>query len=202
MGPPANFYYLFTTKLLLLLQNLLLVTLLLLCGDIEPNPGPETGTTFPCGFCDVDANWSNGGIACEYCDVWYHRSCADLNLSSFNRLASTSTLWIGMKCDSKNFSHHPFHYSLLYLTVSNSFDPLSDSKLTPSDVSLNSTSSFVPKVHSTPISQSFQSLGPPSQNSVSTPSFENSTPPHFDYSPVLGSLGSSLLLYRYFRSII
>ena len=43
--------------------------------------------------------------------------CARLNLSSFNRLASPSMIWICYKCSSKNFSHFPFHYSQLYLTV-------------------------------------------------------------------------------------
>ena len=60
-------------------NKLLTITVLLLAGDIETNPGPEVvQNTFPCGLCVVDANWSEGGIACESCDVWYHRSCADL----------------------------------------------------------------------------------------------------------------------------
>ena len=49
------------------------------CWDIETNPGPKVvQNTFPCGLCEVDANWSNGGIACESCDVWYHRSALTL----------------------------------------------------------------------------------------------------------------------------
>ena len=54
---------------------------LLLAGDVEVNPGPG-GSSFPCGLCEMDANWSNGGIACEHCDVWYHRDCACLNLGA------------------------------------------------------------------------------------------------------------------------
>ena len=42
-------------------NKLLIVTLLLLAGDVEVNPGPG-GSSFPCGLCDIDANWSNGGI--------------------------------------------------------------------------------------------------------------------------------------------
>ena len=109
--------------------------------------------TFPCGLCEVDANWSEGGIACESCDVWYHRSCADLNMSSFNHLASSSRIWICAKCHSSNFSHYPFHYSLLYLTVSNSFDPIS---VLDSDYPIfspdPSSPAFQPKVYSTPTS--------------------------------------------------
>ena len=39
-------------------------------------------------LCEIDANWSNGGISCEHCDAWYHGDCARLKLSSFNRLES------------------------------------------------------------------------------------------------------------------
>ena len=47
-------------------NKLLPITVLLLAGDIETNPGPEVvQNTFPCGLCEVDANWSNGGIACD-----------------------------------------------------------------------------------------------------------------------------------------
>ena len=73
------------------------------CGlcEVETNPGPDStlSSSFPCGLCEVDANWSNGGIACENCDRWYHKSCADLSLSSFNRLAYTSLVWICKQCN-------------------------------------------------------------------------------------------------------
>ena len=49
-------------------NKLLIVTLLLLAGDVEVNPGPGC-SSFPCGLCEIDANWSNGGIACEHYDV-------------------------------------------------------------------------------------------------------------------------------------
>ena len=156
-------------------NKLLTITVLLLAGDIETNPGPEVvQNTFPCGLCEVDANWSNSGIACESCDVWYHRSCADLNMSSFDRLASSSRIWICAKCHSSNFSHYPFRYSLLYLTVSNSFDPIS---ALDSDYSIfspdPSTPAFQPKVYSTPTSTS---PGSQAQNTFSTTSFD---PPTF-----------------------
>ena len=142
--------------------------------------------TFPCGLCEVDANWSEGGIACESCDVWYHRSCADLNMSSFNRLASSSQIWICAKCHSSNFSHYPFHYSLLYLTVSNSFDPISaldsDYPIFSPDPS---SPAFQPKVYSTPTSTfsgsqalntfSTPSFGPPTFSSIVTPDLDPSS---------------------------
>ena len=76
-------------------------------------------------------------------------------MSSFNRLASSSRIWICAKCYSSNFSHYPFHYSLLYLTVSNSFDPISaldsDYPIFSPDPS---SPAFQPKVYSTPTSTS------------------------------------------------
>ena len=168
-------------------NKLLTITVLLLAGDIETNPGPEVvQNTFPCGLCEVDANWSEGGIACESCDVWYHRSCADLNMSSFNRLASSSRIWICAKCHSSNFSHYPFHYSLLYLTVSNSFDPISaldsDYPIFSPDPS---SPAFQPKVYSTPTSTfpgsqalntfSTPSFGPPIFSSIVTPDLDPSS---------------------------
>ena len=168
-------------------NKLLTITVLLLARDIETNPGPEVvQNTFPCKLCEVDANWSEGGIACESCDVWYHRSCADLNMSSFNRLASSSQIWICAKCHSSNFSHYPFHNSLLYLTVSNSFDPISaldsDYPIFSPDPS---SPAFQPKVYSTPTSTfpgsqalntfSTPSFGPPTFSSIVTPDLDPSS---------------------------
>ena len=88
-------------------NKLLIVTLLLLAGDVEVNPGPG-GSSFPCGLCEIDANWSNAGISCEHCDVWYHRDCACLNLSSFNRVVSPSRIWICYKLVLRTFLSFPF----------------------------------------------------------------------------------------------
>ena len=67
-----------------------------------------------------------------------------------------------------------FHYSLLYLTVSNSFDPIS---ALDSGYSIfypdPSTTTFQPKVYSTPTSTS---PGSQAQNTFTTPSFD---PPSF-----------------------
>ena len=123
-------------------------------------------------------NWSNGGISYEHCDVWYHRDCARLNLSSFNRLASPSRIWICYKCSSKNFSLFPFQYSQLYLTLSNSFDSLSDTYFSFEIDSFSSTTPFVPRIHSTPILNSPITLEPPVQNMTST-STQANPPPAF-----------------------
>ena len=46
-------------------NRLLIVTLLLLAGNVEVNPGPG-GSSFLCGLCEIDANWSNRSITCEH----------------------------------------------------------------------------------------------------------------------------------------
>ena len=99
-------------------------------------------------------------------------------LSSFNRFASPSRIWICYKCNSKNFSHFPFYYSQLYLTVSNSFNPLSDTNFTFEIDSFSSTTPFVPGIHSTPILNSPITLEPPVQNMTST-STQYKPPPAF-----------------------
>ena len=50
-------------------------TVIRLVGDVEVNPGPG-GSSFQCGLCEIDVNWSNGGIACKHCGVWYHTGLA------------------------------------------------------------------------------------------------------------------------------
>ena len=67
-----------------------------------------------------------------------------------------------------NLSHFPFHYSQLYLTVSNSFDPLSETNFTFEIDSFSSTPPFVPRIRSTPILNSPITLEPPVQNIIST----------------------------------
>ena len=160
-------------------NKLLIVTLTLIARDVEVNPGPG-GSSFPCGLCEINAIWSNGGIACEHRDVWYHRDYARLNLSSFNRLASPSRIWIFYKCSSKNFSHFPFHYSQLYLTVSNPFDPLSDPNFNFELDSFSSTIPFAPRIQCGILNNTI-SFEPPVQNMTST-STQFDPPPAFNIS--------------------
>ena len=60
--------------------------MLAMAGDVHPNPGHRNADIFPCGFYQIPVSWSNSGIACEECEVWYHRSyaccCVVINPSS------------------------------------------------------------------------------------------------------------------------
>ena len=45
---------------------------LLLCGDVEPNPGPRNDPVYPCGCCERKVNWSHKAICC----VGPHQMCS------------------------------------------------------------------------------------------------------------------------------
>ena len=50
----------------------LLTMLILLAGDIQMNPGPGNRSVFPCGACEIPVTWSQEGVCCNNCSVWYH----------------------------------------------------------------------------------------------------------------------------------
>ena len=79
----------------------------------------------------------------------------------------------------RTFYTFPFNfYSQLYLTVSNSFDPLSDTNFSFELDSFSSTTPFAPRIHSTPILNSPISFELPDQNMTST-STQANPPPAF-----------------------
>ena len=80
------------------------------------------------------------------------------------------------KCSSKNFSHFPFYYSQLYLTVSFCFDPLSDTNFTFELDSFSSATPFAHIIHSTQSLNHPISFKPPAQNMTSTSTQANPHP--------------------------
>lgn len=79
---------------------------------------------FPCGTCQYNDNV--GGlhlaVACDSCDVWYHKSCISMTSVEYAGIEDQS--WKCYCCRSVNnasFIYHPFN-----LEVSNRFSPLSD----------------------------------------------------------------------------
>ena len=68
--------------------------LLLLSYAPEPNPGPshvsqpqaDNESHFPCGTCDVTVSWSERGVACDTCGIWYHTRCQSIPTQSYERL--------------------------------------------------------------------------------------------------------------------
>ena len=52
-------------------RGTLTTLVLLMCGDVEPNPGPvnNAGNIFPCSYCGLNVGWSMEGVCCDNCSV-------------------------------------------------------------------------------------------------------------------------------------
>ena len=135
--------------------------MLLLSGNIELNPGPGH-SIFPCGYCQLDVSWDCSGVACDNCEVWFHRSCADISKSGYRKLSEVDVSWRCHRCCHTNsLNSHLFSYEI---DLSNRFSILSEAS-EPTDVHNTSVqshiSSFSPNVFSTPtgpIGQSSRAL--------------------------------------------
>ena len=77
---------------------------------------------FPCGVCQQHVCWSHKAVACDYCDVWIHKSCASLNSSYFDKLETDYLSWRCYCCRSINVLS--FIYRAYNISTSNSFAPL------------------------------------------------------------------------------
>ncbi|XP_053389502.1 uncharacterized protein LOC123526856, partial [Mercenaria mercenaria] len=73
-------------------------------SDIEPNPGPCSGTQYPCGKCSENVSWSQKGILCDDCGTWYHAACEGVGNSTYNRLSDSKFSWYWCQCGSPNYS--------------------------------------------------------------------------------------------------
>ena len=102
----------------------LVILLLLLAGDIQMNPGPGNRSVFPCGICDIPVTWSQKGVCCNNCSVWYHKSFEDLSSRNMSYLGHSSVIWHCCKCISINVDS--FTINSFELNTSNVFNPLLD----------------------------------------------------------------------------
>ena len=157
----------------------LVVLALLLAGDIQTNPGPALKDTYPCGFCEIPVNWSQRGICCDECSLWYHVSCLEYNTEDYERIAHNSFVWMCGKCHTPNHSCGLYHSYML--EISNYYNPLSDLG-DNSSLSLPSVDAvFDPIRHSSPVgsnranserlpsTSNLTSRGPRLMSSVSSP---------------------------------
>ena len=72
-----------------------------MAGDVHPNTGLSHGDIFHCDFCQISINWSNSGIGCEECEVWYHPPflCSSkYEEQGINSISSTTQQIIAMPC--------------------------------------------------------------------------------------------------------
>ena len=86
---------------------------------------------FPCGYCEKNVSWSKTAIACDVCDVWFHRSCHSLSVSKFENLAENT--WRCYRC--QTFLNSSFTYHSYELTSSSrsTSDDLSHSTKNPNE---------------------------------------------------------------------
>ena len=123
----------------------ILSCMILLCGDVEPNPGPALGhNQYGCGYCEELCRSGQGAVACDNCSIWFHKTCVTMSSDSLVRIANED--WLCYRCQSRNNSS--FLYHAYNLNVSNSFSPLAGLEGDDTDLLLNirsPTSPFAPE---------------------------------------------------------
>ena len=155
----------------------ILSCLILLCGDVEPNPGPALGhNQYGCGFCEDLCRSGQGAVACDNCSQWFHKSCVSMSSDSLVRIANED--WKCYRCQSRNNSS--FLYHAYNLNVSNSFSPLAG--LEGDDIDSlpgirSPTSPFAPQQHSTPDAVPPAREANPSRESMNSSHSEQGRPP-------------------------
>ena len=117
--------------------------MLVIAGDVHVNPGPRLCDIFPCGYCEQHVSWRDMGIACNDCDMWYHKSCVDMSTSEYIRLSEISINWFCFKCNTKNHTGEEYH--TYKLDVSNTYDTL-NSIVDDTVFSLSHSSHFDPSL--------------------------------------------------------
>ena len=128
----------------------MIILSLLLSGRLELNPGPDS-IPFPCGNCGQDVRDDDAGVACDFCNVWFHCKCIGMTNSHYEQLCRNSNIsWI-CNCGFPNFSHGLFKTCI---ETSNSFSLLKsvDGDFTASSASSTSLGNrpFSPDLTSTP----------------------------------------------------
>ena len=110
---------------------------------------------FPCGYCEKNVSWSKTAIACDVCDVWFHRSCHSLSVSKFEHLAENT--WRCYRCQTflnNSFTYHSYELTSESSHITSSKNPIVDKSSSRSSSNFSSNHSprraFCPPSHSTP----------------------------------------------------
>ena len=113
---------------------------------------------FPCGYCEKNVSWSKTAIACDVCDVWFHRSCHSLSVSKFEHLAENT--WRCYRCQTflnNSFTYHSYELlsddNLSHYNSKNPSEDKSTSRSNCSNTNYSPRRAFCPPSHSTPESQ-------------------------------------------------
>lgn len=126
--------------------KVVLCSLILLCGDINPNPGPRP-PKFPCKMCCKAVTKTCRAIQCDNCDVWIHNKCSGISDSQYEHFQSDSKLsFICPKCEMPTYLQQ---IDSRIFCSTNQYDVLDETTLDLSIPSIYSPSSFKPAPFST-----------------------------------------------------
>ena len=59
--------------------------------NVEVNPGPVV-SQYPCGHCNLEVTWSQKGIYCEECGIWYHTDCQGIGDRTYDKLSESKLI--------------------------------------------------------------------------------------------------------------
>ena len=84
--------------------------LILTSSDYHPNPGPRT-PKYPCGICGKAVRWSRTirSVACNDCEVWFHKDCLGMSTAVYEPLEATDVSWYCCNCGIPNFHSRLFN---------------------------------------------------------------------------------------------
>ena len=87
----------------------LFALIILTSNDCHPNPGPRP-PKFPCNICSNACKWSKTvkSVACDNCDMWYHKHCLNMNTAVFDALENTDVSWYCCNCGIPQFNSSLF----------------------------------------------------------------------------------------------
>ena len=126
--------------------------ILIMCGDVELNPVPRRpADIFPCGLCDLAVSWSEHGVQCDSCEMWFHTTCHSMSESVYEELGDTDKTWKCFRCCSQisaTFHSYEMDPDHQHLSANQSADARSSS-----GSSAPSPGSFQPQRHSSPLTQ-------------------------------------------------
>ena len=71
--------------------------------NVEANPGPAV-SQYPCGYCKLEVTWSQKGIYCDECGIWYHTDCQGIGDGTYDKLSESKHVWLCLNCCLPNYS--------------------------------------------------------------------------------------------------
>ena len=76
-------------------QEYFSILCILLCGDVQLNPGP---VKCPCIICRKPVKSNQKGIQCDFCDLWVHLKCTNLNLHQYEKFSTSDEKYFCVNC--------------------------------------------------------------------------------------------------------